>query len=252
MPLDYTVVVAFFIGLLSTLHCLGMCSGIIGALTFSLPETVHKRRRRLLPFVLGYNFGRIASYTFAGGVSASILGGLFDVLSPATGHTLLRLMAAAVLLVIGLYLAGWLPMLALLERVGRPVWQRLEPHGRRLLPVRSPFHAVLFGAVWGWLPCGLVYSTLIWAASSGSAAHGALLMLAFGLGTLPTVLTAGILTSWVARIRSLPHLRRGAGVALVAVALATVVYGIAPHEYHKHEEQHDIHTGRDVGHGDAG
>lgn len=233
MALDLTVAVAFSIGLLSTLHCLGMCSGIIGALTFSLPAEVHSQRRRLLPFVLAYNTGRITSYTVAGAISASLIGEIFKVLSPAFGNTVLRLIAGVVLLLMGLYLAGWFPLLSTLERVGRPIWRRVEPYGRRLLPVRSPLQAMLFGAIWGWLPCGLVYTTLVWAASSGNPTQGAVLMLAFGLGTLPTTLTAGILTSWIVRLRRLPHLRRGAGMTLVVIAVASLAYGIAPHYHYK-------------------
>ena len=246
--MDYPLLIAFTIGLFSTLHCLGMCSGIIGALTLSLPSEIHQNRRRLLPYVLAYNTGRVASYTLAGALMGGISGGLFQILSPNYGYYVLQGIAALVLLAIGLYLAGWFPKLSKLEALGQPIWQRLEPIGRRLMPVKSPTQALMFGAVWGWLPCGLVYTTLLWAASAGSVTDSALLMLAFGLGTLPTVISAGIISSWIVRLSQSMRLRRAAGLSLIIMALIAPIYAVqekdhrhampAHGEEHYHETQH--------------
>jgi sulfite exporter TauE/SafE len=132
----------------------------------------------------------------------------------------LQLVAALFMVVLGLYVAGWWNGLLRVERIGgRLIWQRLQPLGRRLLPVQSPARAFQLGLLWGWLPCGLVYSVLIWSVAAGSALHGAALMLSFGLGTLPTLLAMGTfaaaLTVWVRR----PAVRRAAGGLIIALAL---------------------------------
>jgi hypothetical protein len=132
-------------------------------------------------------------------------------------------MAAAVMIAIGLYLAGWFPKFALIESIGAPIWKRLEPLGRNLLPVQSTFKAYVFGIIWGWLPCGLVYSALVWTATSGSATQGGLFMFAFGAGTLPSMITAGIVASWIVRLSRLRYLRQFAGLTLIALAIISVI-----------------------------
>jgi uncharacterized protein len=212
----------FLIGLASSLHCVGMCGGIIGALSLSLPPAVRARRATLFAYTFTYSVGRILSYALAGALLGAAGGGLFGMFSPEYGHALLRGLAAVLLIGMGLYLAGWFPKFAQLERLGTPLWRRLEPLGQRLLPVRSPLQALGFGLVWGWLPCGLVYSTLLWSASSGSAGMGALYMVAFGLGTLPAVLTTGLLAGWVTRLTRLPTARAVIGLSLILFGLASL------------------------------
>ena len=211
----------FVVGLFSTLHCLGMCGGIIGALSFSLPEAIRRQRWRMLPYIAAYNFGRIGSYTLAGAVAGGLGQELFQFISPQYGHLILQAIGSAVMAGIGLYLAGWFPGFARLEHLGRPLWKKIEPHAQKLLPVRSPLQAFFFGLLWGWLPCGLVYSTLILATSAGNALHGAGLMLAFGLGTLPAVMAAGIVTGWIIRISRLPWVKAGVGLTLVVLAIVS-------------------------------
>ena len=113
-----------------------------------------------------------------------------------------------------------------MEAIGTP--------GSKLIPVKSPLHAVLFGAVWGWLPCGLVYTTLIWASSAGAGMDTALLMLAFGLGTLPTVLTAGIIVGWMARLSMLAKVRKIAGISLIIMAIISPIYALQE-KNHEHQ-----------------
>jgi uncharacterized protein len=220
--LEYTLSLAFLLGLFSTLHCLGMCGGIIGALTFSLPAEIRQDRGRFLVYALAYNGGRMLSYALAGALVGAVGAALFQRVSPRFGHTVLNVLAGAIMVAIGLYLAGWFPRFARLEGLGLPLWRQLEPLGRRLLPVRSPWQAVLFGAVWGWLPCGLVYSLLIWTTSAGSAAQGALYMLAFGLGTLPAAIGAGIFIGWVVRVMRTAFVRQAIGLMIVSFAVASL------------------------------
>jgi sulfite exporter TauE/SafE len=109
-----------------------------------------------------------------------------------------------------------------MDRLGSPLWRRLEPLGRRLLPVQRLPQAVLFGIVWGWLPCGLVYYVLLLTLSTGSAATGALCMLSFGIGTLPAMLGVGLAAGWFSRLAANPTLRQVAGLALVVTGCVGV------------------------------
>ena len=220
--MEFKLLTPFLIGLASSLHCVGMCGGIIGALSLSLPTTVRSRRSLMFGYLLAYSTGRIFSYGLAGALMAGLSGGLFSFISPQFGHTLLRALAAILLVGIGLYLAGWFPKFAQMEKLGQPLWRRLEPLGQRLLPVRSSLHALGFGFIWGWLPCGLVYSTLLWSAASGNSTTGAIYMLAFGLGTLPAVLATGAVAGWVARLPRLPAARAAIGIALIVFGLASL------------------------------
>lgn len=219
--MDITLVSAFIVGLFSSLHCLGMCGGIIGALTFSLPPAIREHRWRLLRYIFAYNFGRITSYTAAGALLGWLGDSLFNTLSPDSGHLILQGIASAIMVGIGLYLADWFPRFAMIEQLGKPLWNRLQPWGQKLMPVRSPWHAWLFGLVWGWLPCGLVYSALIISGTSGNAGYGALFMLSFGAGTLPSVMTAGILTGWIARLSRLTQVKIGVGLLLIVLAIVS-------------------------------
>ena len=219
---EYSLIFALTVGLFSTLHCLGMCGGIIGALSFGLPVEVRQNRWRFIPYLLAYNTGRIISYTVAGAFIGWLGMTLFTTISPRYGHMVLQWIAAAFMIALGLYLAGWFPRLAVLETIGKPLWQKLEPLSRRLLPVKTPLQALSFGVIWGWLPCGLVYAAVVYAAASGTALNGALFMLFFGLGTLPTVLSAGILAHWVARLSQMPRVKRGAGIFIILLAVLTL------------------------------
>jgi uncharacterized protein len=195
-----TLLTAFLVGLLGGVHCVGMCGGIVGTLTMGLPREVRNSLARLLPYQLAYNGGRILGYTAAGALMGG-LGTLIAVLVPVqTAQRVLYLVAAVFMILLGLYLGGWWRGLARLEHLGAGLWRRIEPLGRRLLPIRSPLAAVGLGFVWAWIPCGLVYSVLIWSISAGGAAEGALLMLAFGLGTLPNLLGLGMLAGAAARL----------------------------------------------------
>ncbi len=218
--MEITFISAFFVGLFSTLHCVGMCGGIIGALTFSLPEKIRNNRWRLIPYVAAYNVGRISSYTLAGMLAGS-LGDNITGFSPQYGHFVLQVFASILMVGIGLYLAGWFPAFVKIEHLGKPIWKKLEPISQKLIPVKNPGHAYLFGLLWGWLPCGLVYTALIWSSTAATAKDGALLMLAFGVGTLPTVMIAGILTGWFVRLSRNTYIRPLVGLSVIIMALIT-------------------------------
>jgi sulfite exporter TauE/SafE len=200
---------AFVVGLLGGVHCAGMCGGIVGALSFGTGPG------RQWPILLAYNLGRIASYTLAGAVMGA-LGFYFSGLLPVQTAQRVLLTAAGIFLVLmGLYLAGWSGLLSRVEQAGGVLWRRIEPLGRGLLPVRSVGQGLALGALWGWLPCGLVYSALVWTVSSGGALQGASLMLAFGLGTLPNLLLMGVAANQLNRWVRHPLVRQMAGSLVV-------------------------------------
>ncbi len=217
---------AWTLGLFSSAHCIGMCGGIMGALSAAIPADARGRRWQLL---IGYNLGRISSYTLMGLVAGLLAGGL------APLDPILRLLAGCLLIAMGLYLAGWWRGLTWLERGGAILWRRIQPLSKGLLPVRRAPQALLLGALWGWLPCGLVYTALAYALAQGDMWVSGGTMLAFGLGTLPAVLAAGVMAQGLTRLLQ----RRGLRVVL---ALAVILFGVwtlwpALGGAHSHSEQ---------------
>jgi len=228
---------AFLLGLFSTVHCIAMCGSVIGALTLSLPVEVRENQRKMLPFVFNYNIGRLLSY----GVAGVIVGLLSSPLTEFNGHLVLRYISVIVMIAMGLYLAGWFPKFAHMERMGAPVWRKLQPIGQKLLPVRTLKQAFLLGTVWGWLPCGLVYAALAVAATVGEPVKASMVMLAFGAGTLPAVMGAGLFTGLLASMARAKHLRQIAGISIIAMALATAFWPLDQHAYDDHTS-HEHHV----------
>jgi sulfite exporter TauE/SafE len=224
---------AFTVGLLGATHCVGMCGGIVGALTSGLSEPLRQSRVRHFFTQLSYNLGRIASYTLAG-LLAGLAGQQVGLLGVTGGFPLGRVIAAVVMILMGVYLAGWWHALAWLERAGSHLWKRIEPLGRRVLPVRNPGQALLLGMVWGWLPCGLVYSALALALASGTALNGAAVMLAFGAGTLPALLTLGVTFDVVGRWVRDVRVRRVAGILVILLGLMMLLVFPGHHGHHPH------------------
>lgn len=217
-----TLLAALTVGLLGGVHCVGMCGGIVAALTMGLPAERRGRPVGVLPYHLAYNAGRVLSYTAIG----ALLGGAGRLVTLAGLHAaqqFLQVLAGAFLVAMGLYLADWWRGLARVERLGGRLWRRLEPLGRRWIPVRSPLAALKLGLLWGWLPCGLVYSVAIWSLSAGSALQGAALMAAFGLGTLPNLVAMGLFAGQLAGFVRARSTRVLAGLLVVGFGLYTLV-----------------------------
>jgi len=235
MPIEVTIVSALLVGLLGSSHCFGMCGGIVGSLSLSGPG--EPRARRPWPLLLAANGGRICSYAIAGALLGWISQQAFDAMPLPAARRAAQWISAVFMIALGLHLSGWWRGLAVLERGGARLWRHLAPLARRLLPVRHPLHAWVFGMVWGWLPCGLVYSALAWSLSAGSPARGALLMVAFGAGTLPMLLVCGAAAHTLGTAVRSSGVRRGAGL----VVLALGVYALLP------AGGHDAHRHRDVG-----
>ncbi|AOU96824.1 hypothetical protein BI364_01315 [Acidihalobacter yilgarnensis] len=214
---------AVLVGLLGGVHCVGMCGGIVGALSFGMSPGRRAGFWSALPILLAYNIGRITSYSIAGMLAGGLGWYATQLAHVHQAQLVLGVIAALFMIALGLYLAGWWRGLAAVERLGGHVWRRIEPFGRRLLPVRGPTQALGLGVVWGWLPCGLVYSVLIWALASGGPLRGALLMLCFGLGTLPNLLAMGVFAARLAKFARLPWVRRVAGSLVVAFGVFSLL-----------------------------
>ena len=229
MPVEISYITAFFAGLLGGVHCLGMCGGIVGALTFGIkqdngaipvngPASSQNSvsTKNLFPYILAYNGGRLFSYTIAG----LLVGGISMLASnlPVLNNIqfILQIFAALFMIALGLYIGGWWFGLRKIEKAGGVIWKQIEPVSRQFIPVKSPFQAFILGSLWGWLPCGLVYTILIWSISTGNAVEGGLLMLSFGLGTLPLLLAMGVFATSLSSFIRKNWVRALAGGIIIA------------------------------------
>jgi uncharacterized protein len=230
---ELTFYTALMIGLFGSTHCIGMCGGIVGALNVGVPRSGgHTRRSRFLHHVT-YNAGRILSYTGAGAL-VGLIGAQATRVSPGTVLPIGSLIAGLFMIALGLYLAGWWRAFAGIEMAGRRIWRLIEPAGKRLLPATTPLHVFGLGLVWGWLPCGLVYSALAFALVSASPRHGAWLMLGFGLGTLPMLLAMGHLAEHVRNVVRYPIVRRLTGTVIIVFGVYTWVSAFSDHGHRGH------------------
>jgi sulfite exporter TauE/SafE len=212
---DATLLAVFLAGLLGGGHCAAMCGGIVGALA--------SRRSARVPLQLAYNAGRIGTYCVAGSLAGAI-GGVVLLRDVLPVQLALYVLANLLLLSVGLYIAGWPTLVRRLEIPGQWIWRRISPLTGRFLPADTLPRALALGSIWGWLPCGLTYSVLAIALVSGSGIRGASLMLAFGLGTLPNLLAAGLVMrsarSWFQR----PLVRRIAGFIVLGFGVAGLAH----------------------------
>jgi len=214
---EFSIIAVFFVGLLGGVHCIGMCGGIVGILTSQLP----KGGTPWL-FHLAYNSGRIGSYTLAGALVGAIGQAGFLLRDVVPVQHLLFAFSSLMLIALGLYVAGIWGMVRRIEQAGSLLWQHIQPLTRRLFPIATPTRALLLGMLWGWLPCGLVYSVLVTALASGHAQSGALIMLAFGLGTLSNLLLIGLFWERCRHWVQSPTLRLIAGLVVMSFG----VYGL--------------------------
>jgi sulfite exporter TauE/SafE len=212
--LEFSLAAALLAGLLGGGHCVGMCGGIVGAVTMTLPGSKPK-----LPFVLAYNLGRIGSYGVAGGIAGAVGASSFFLDHVLPVEKVLYALASLMLVLLGFYLAGIWRVLTRLEALGGRLWQHLQPYSKRLLPVRTLPQSLMLGVLWGWLPCGLVYSVLVAAVATGSPVQGGLLMLAFGLGTLPTLLAMGMAAVRLKKLLQHLWFRRLSGLLIAGFGL---------------------------------
>lgn len=213
---------------------MAMCGGIVAALNVRAPRTSLPSRGLDFGRQLAYSVGRIASYACAGAIvgGAGSLGLLYSDVLPA--RVLLLVVANAIVILLGLYLAGVGTAVLAFERAGAVLWRAMTGLGARLGPATSLPRALAVGAAWGWIPCGLVYSVLATALVSGGAARGALVMASFGVGTLPNLFAAGVAVSSLQRVLRQPRARLVAGLAVVVLGLVGLarIPGLGDHLRH--------------------
>lgn len=204
---------AFFIGIAGGVHCIGMCGGIASAFSFAIPKGQSQ-----LPYIYSYNLGRIISYTIAGAITGFI-GGIATV-NIQSSFPILQFVSIVFLVLLALYIGDWYKGLSYLETLGASLWKRMAPLSKKLIPFKNPLYTLLYGMIWGWLPCGLVYSVLTWSLASESAIQGALVMFSFGLGTLPTLIATSLGASFLVPILQHKMTRKIISLMLFSFSLA--------------------------------
>lgn len=209
MTLD--LIGAFTVGLLGAGHCMGMCGGIASLLTINRSSSWF--------IVINYNLGRLCSYVLFGAIIGGTVTTIVSLAALNQSLAILRLFSAMVMIALAAYIGRWWNLLVAIEKLGQGLWRYISPIANRLLPIQHPLYAIPFGFLWGWLPCGLVYSALTWSATSGSAINGALLMLAFGTGTLPAMLLAG---NAATKLKSLQNSNIFRNIAAISI----LIYGL--------------------------
>ena len=209
------VTASFVTGFLGSAHCFGMCGGISGL--FAVNASVASLRTQF-PKAIAYNLGRILTYAIIG-AGVAVLGKSAVASIPALMAPI-RLASGALIIFVGLQLAFGGRILAPLENAGARLWKRIAPAAKGLVPVNTIPQAFGLGLIWGWLPCGLVYSVLLLAATTAEPAGGGLVMIAFGLGTMPAIDATGVSASKLAQFMS--GKRMGAGLLIVLLGLATI------------------------------
>ncbi len=237
-------------GLAGSVHCAGMCGGIVSAFSVGGPSAAPARARVVpimrvatgtgaasaaggaawaganagaLGHVLSYNAGRIGSYMLAGAIAGGLAGSVASLAHMASAQLAAHWLANLMLVAMGLYLMDAWRGLARVEQAGGVLWRRVQPLLRPLVPMDTPLKALALGALWGWVPCGMVYSMLLTAMLSASALHGALVMAAFGFGTLPMLLAMGMAG---AKLRQYLQ-QRPVRVACGLLVLGFGVFGLA-------------------------
>jgi uncharacterized protein len=213
---DLSFISAFLIGIAGSVHCVGMCGGIVGALSFAIP----KQQSNHL-YILSYNIGRILSYALAGAL-VGLLGQLVSHNSH-TGVIVLQLISGIFLILLASYIGGWWHGLLVVEKMGKYLWKFISPHSKRFIPFKTPLSALPYGMLWGWLPCGLVYSTLTWSLASGSAFDGAIIMFAFGLGTLPAMFLMALGFKQIQQVVTHVLFKQAIAISLMLYGLFTIV-----------------------------
>lgn len=221
------------LGLAGSVHCVAMCGGIAAAAGSRLQGA-----GGTLAGVL-FNLGRVTSYVALGLAVGALVGTAIGTVGAKPLAFATRGIAALLMLVLGLQLLTGRDWLGL-ERAGARLWRRLQPLAGEALALPGPRRFLALGVLWGFLPCGLVYSALALAAASGSAIGGALAMLAFGAGTLPSMLSATLAGAAVMRTLGVRHTRAVAGGLMIVFAAWTALGPLAPHGGHpQHGAAHD-------------
>jgi sulfite exporter TauE/SafE len=236
LNLEVLLPAAFLAGFLGSTHCLGMC----GAIVVLFEEQAANGSRLLRRFL--YNAGRLGFYAMLGGIAAAGISLLAKSAGADAALLVLRIMAGLLVIALGLNLLFDLRVLQFVERSGAKLWRFLSPLARHVLPVSTPTRALAAGFIWGALPCGLVYSAVAMAATTGNVAGGMLVMLVFWLGTMPALLFAGASAAKIAAWRRQRRIRHVAGALLIAIGLLALAAPLQRLAGKSHDAHAGLHT----------
>lgn len=234
------IISVMLMGLLGGAHCLGMCGGVVGLLSANIAPGAKVSAAQSAKLHLGYNVGRILSYVLMGALFGLVGTLLAHTLQMSTFDNILRLFSGVLMIFVGLYIGAWSGAIQVLERLGARLWRHLQPLSMRFMPVSSVKRAFLVGVLWGGIPCGLVYGALSFAMFSGGVVEGALIMLAFGLGTLPALLLMASMAERLSHFVKQPWVRKFSGITIILLGLnaawmptkALILSGVSLEETH--------------------
>jgi len=226
--LSASLLSALLMGLIGSTHCVGMCGGIVSTLSTNFNG---KSQGQSFSIQLFYNLGRITSYSFFGLLIGFFSSNLMELLPDP--HRISMKIAGVFFILLGLYISQLMNSFKYFEAVGQKLWVKIEPFGRQYLPAQNPWNALKLGLVWGWLPCGLVYSALALAMTQLNPVHAALTMFAFGLGTLPTLLLIGHFAQNVKTFLQNKSVRMALGLVLIIYGLSQIL-GYSAFMMHAH------------------
>ena len=213
------------VGILGGTHCAGMCGGIVSAITMGLPNTIQNNSNKLTFYLLLYNFGRLLSYMLAGLLIASLSIGLSSFTDTIYIRKIFTIIAATMMILLGFYLSGWWPKaINSIEKIGFFIWNFIKPLAQKFIPIKTPGQALMAGFLWGWLPCGLVYTALIWASTADSIIQGGLVMASFGIGTLPMLLGIGFFSSSIIQFIQKQWLRTSVGLLMMSFGIYQLTF----------------------------
>ncbi len=213
---DYAA--AFITGLFGASHCIAMCGGIACVLGQRANSASSK-----LAVSIGFNLGRICSYSIAGAIVAGSIQAISNVHRSAHMLSVLQWLAAIMLILLGIHLTRWWSVLNPVESLGKGLWRKIQPRASRVLAIQHPLSSIPLGLLWGWLPCGLVYSTLTLSASQANWIAGATVMFCFGLGTFSVMLTTVLLGQQLNKVMGHRWLQVGSGLMVLALGMYQVV-----------------------------
>ena len=214
-----TLPFVFLSGMLGSAHCIGMCGGIAATMSLGATSVGTAMARQLL-----WSAGRTFTYCFLGMIVVTVGSKLLNAGSQTLyAQAAFALLAGVLLIGQGLHAAGWLSW-RVRRRTNKPCLT--TSMFAQFLKGGSPTGVLVAGVLTGFLPCGLVYSFLALAASSGSLPQGIAIMVAFGLGTVPIMLLTGMGFS-MATLRTRQQLLRVAAICVIITGMMTFGRGIA-------------------------
>lgn len=224
--LELLLFAALTAGLMGGVHCGAMCGGIVGAvcnLQAGAPSGAKRWR-----YALAYNGGRIFSYTIAGALAGTLGQGTLWLRGGPAMQQALLFAAGLMLFVIALHVSGVTPVTRGIEAAGSVLWRHVQPYSRWFLPVNSMSRALGLGAVWGWLPCGMVYAVLLTAVATADPRMGALVMLTFGLGTLPNLLAIAFFVGRIGNLAVRGPIRIATALLIAGVGIFGILKAAQP------------------------